>query len=100
MLRQKSIEKKTCLTGKKIKQEEKFTCSQVSTKYLKLIKRSFQETIYEKKVSILALIFKKLECIIYEQKVDVIEHLSLFLYTEFFLMNFSFGNNISIAIQI
>ena len=35
-----------------------------------------------------------------EQKVDVIEHLSLFLYTKFFLMNFSFGNNISIAIQI
>ena len=60
-LTRKTIEEEEKQT---IKQEEKFTSSQMSISYIKLIKKSFQKTTSEKKnlFSTLALIFNKLEC--------------------------------------
>ena len=78
-------------------------CSQVSTSYIKLIKRSFQESIYEQRSSVnIRSHFQKTGMhhgAQFEQKAFFIEDLSIFLYIQCFLMNFSFGNNISIAVQ-
>ena len=75
-------------------------CSQVSTSYIKLIKRSFQESIYEQRSSANIRSHFQTTGVHHEAQFEQKAFfMSIFLYIQCFLMNFSFGNNISIAVQ-
>lgn len=75
-------------------------CSQVSTSYIKLIKRSFQESMYEQRCSVNIRSHSQTTGMHHEaQFKQKAIFMSIFLYIQCFLMKFSFGNNISIAVQ-